>query len=157
MSKGQALTYSVLQAQGKYQSKLPSPPLDCEGSALMRLAQPPLPFVLGAEFAGKIASNSPIPKGCRYRPGGMLLSHTQSPPPSTAHRDILTRNRPRIRIRTGCICRIPSGRLEEPLTHAEGSQFRARLCRTPVCHSLPHREPGMGTDKIERIQQVTRV
>lgn len=43
---------------------------------LTRIAQPPLPFVLGAEFAGRISQNSPIPKGCHYKPGGhfVLLS-----------------------------------------------------------------------------------
>lgn len=43
---------SLLMAQGKYQER------------------PPLPFVLGVEFAGRIARNSPIPRGCRFRAGG---------------------------------------------------------------------------------------
>jgi NADPH2:quinone reductase len=37
--------FDILQAQGKYQN------------------QPPFPFVLGSEMAGKIADNSPIPEG----------------------------------------------------------------------------------------------
>jgi NADPH2:quinone reductase len=36
-------------------------------------AQPPLPFVLGAEFAGRISQDSPIPKGCHYKAGGKSL------------------------------------------------------------------------------------
>ncbi|TFK44713.1 hypothetical protein BDQ12DRAFT_673439 [Crucibulum laeve] len=47
--------FDILQAQGKYQNK------------------PPLPFTLGAEFAGKIAANSPIPKGCKYQPGDRVF------------------------------------------------------------------------------------
>jgi hypothetical protein len=39
-----------------------------------RTDQPPLPFVLGTEFAGRIAKNSPIPKGCPYKPGGQSTS-----------------------------------------------------------------------------------
>jgi len=37
-------------------------------------AQPPLPFVLGAEFAGRISEKSPIPKGCHYKAGGQSLA-----------------------------------------------------------------------------------
>ncbi|ORX36818.1 alcohol dehydrogenase [Kockovaella imperatae] len=44
--------FDVLQAQGKYQNR------------------PPLPFILGAELAGRIAEDSPIPKGCPFQPGG---------------------------------------------------------------------------------------
>jgi NADPH:quinone reductase-like Zn-dependent oxidoreductase len=39
------MSSQILQAQGKYQN------------------QPPFPFVLGTELAGKIADNSPIPEG----------------------------------------------------------------------------------------------
>jgi hypothetical protein len=46
----------ILQSQGKYQT------------------QPPFPFVLGTELAGKIADNSPIPEGgqlfCQIRMNG---------------------------------------------------------------------------------------
>ncbi len=45
----------ILQSQGKHQSK------------------PPLPFVLGTEFAGRIAQNSPIPEGCPYRRGDRVF------------------------------------------------------------------------------------
>ncbi|KAI6021383.1 hypothetical protein BKA83DRAFT_4464114 [Pisolithus microcarpus] len=41
----------ILQSQGKYQIK------------------PPFPFALGAEFAGRVAIDSPIPEGCSLRPG----------------------------------------------------------------------------------------
>lgn len=49
----------ILQAQGKYQIK------------------PPLPFVLGTEFAGRISKDSPIPKGCTFRPGDRVFGATQ--------------------------------------------------------------------------------
>jgi NADPH2:quinone reductase len=49
----------ILQAQGKYQIK------------------PPFPFTLGAEFAGKIASNSPIPKSCPFKPGDRVFGSAQ--------------------------------------------------------------------------------
>jgi len=45
----------ILQAQGKYQHK------------------PPLPFVLGTEFSGRIASDSPIPDGCPFKPGDRVF------------------------------------------------------------------------------------
>lgn len=46
------ITYlQILQAQGKYQNK------------------PPLPFILGTEFAGRIAQDSPIPKGSNLKRG----------------------------------------------------------------------------------------
>jgi NADPH2:quinone reductase len=48
-----------LQAQGKYQIK------------------PPFPFTLGAEFAGKVAKGSPIPKGCPYKPGDRIFGSAQ--------------------------------------------------------------------------------
>ncbi|KAK4685609.1 NADPH:quinone reductase, partial [Tremellales sp. Uapishka_1] len=51
--------FDILQAQGKYQT------------------QPPLPFVLGAEFAGRISAHSPIPKGCRWRPGDRVFGYAQ--------------------------------------------------------------------------------
>ncbi|THH05280.1 hypothetical protein EW145_g4914 [Phellinidium pouzarii] len=47
--------YDILQAQGKYQS------------------QPPFPFVLGTEYAGKIAANSPIPEGCTFKHGDRVF------------------------------------------------------------------------------------
>jgi hypothetical protein len=71
---------SILQAQGKYQSTSRFPTMTvrehaARGSDTSWISsswtdQPPLPFVLGTEFAGRIAKNSPIPKGCPYRPGG---------------------------------------------------------------------------------------
>lgn len=39
--------------------------------------QPPFPFALGSEYAGKIASNSPIPKGCPYKPGDRVFGYVQ--------------------------------------------------------------------------------
>jgi len=49
----------ILQAQGKYQVK------------------PPFPFVLGAEFAGRIAPGSPIPEGCTYNVGDRVFGSVQ--------------------------------------------------------------------------------
>ena len=37
--------------------------------------KPPLPFVLGVEFSGRIAQNSHIPKGCPFKRGGELPSY----------------------------------------------------------------------------------
>lgn len=51
--------FDILQAQNKYQN------------------QPPLPFNLGAEFAGRIAKNSPIPKGCPFKAGDRVFGATQ--------------------------------------------------------------------------------
>ncbi|KAI6046227.1 hypothetical protein EDC04DRAFT_2888377 [Pisolithus marmoratus] len=51
--------FDILQAQGKYQVK------------------PPFPFVLGAEFAGKVAIDSPIPEGCNLRPGDRVFGMAQ--------------------------------------------------------------------------------
>lgn len=51
--------FDILQSQGKYQS------------------QPPLPFVLGSEFAGRIAKDSPIPKGCSFKPGDRVFGAAQ--------------------------------------------------------------------------------
>jgi len=51
--------FDILQTQGKYQIK------------------PPLPFVLGTEFAGRISQNSPIPKGCSYKPGDRVFGAAQ--------------------------------------------------------------------------------
>ncbi|WVR07176.1 hypothetical protein IAU60_004217 [Kwoniella sp. DSM 27419] len=51
--------FDILQAQGKYQT------------------QPPLPFVLGAEIAGRISTSSPIPKGCPYKPGDRVFGYAQ--------------------------------------------------------------------------------
>ncbi|GAW08547.1 alcohol dehydrogenase [Lentinula edodes] len=51
--------FDILQTQGKYQIK------------------PPLPFVLGTEFAGKVAQNSPIPPGCPFKPGDRVFGAGQ--------------------------------------------------------------------------------
>ncbi|KAL1696349.1 hypothetical protein GGG16DRAFT_43829 [Schizophyllum commune] len=51
--------FDILQAQGKYQHK------------------PPLPFVGGAEFAGRIAADSPIPDGCPFKPGDRVFGAGQ--------------------------------------------------------------------------------
>ncbi|KAF8584843.1 alcohol dehydrogenase [Ramaria rubella] len=51
--------FDILQAQGKYQ------------------VQPPFPFTLGAELAGCIAANSPIPPGCPYKPGDRVFGSGQ--------------------------------------------------------------------------------
>jgi len=51
--------YDILQAQGKYQN------------------QPPFPFTLGSEFAGRIAADSPIPKGCPFKPGDKVFGAVQ--------------------------------------------------------------------------------
>ena len=49
----------ILQSQGKYQK------------------QPPFPFTLGAEFAGRIAADSPIPDGCPFKPGDRVFGSEQ--------------------------------------------------------------------------------
>ena len=49
----------ILQSQGKYQ------------------LQPPRPFVLGSELAGRIAADSPIPDGCPFRPGDRVFGAAQ--------------------------------------------------------------------------------
>jgi NADPH2:quinone reductase len=49
----------ILQSQGKYQT------------------QPPFPFVLGSEYAGRIAAHSPIPKGCPFKPGDRVFGVQQ--------------------------------------------------------------------------------
>ncbi|KAF8234013.1 alcohol dehydrogenase [Tricholoma matsutake] len=51
--------FDILQTQGKYQIK------------------PPLPFVLGTEFAGRISKDSPIPKGCPFKPGDRVFGAEQ--------------------------------------------------------------------------------
>ncbi|TFK54240.1 alcohol dehydrogenase [Heliocybe sulcata] len=51
--------FDILQCQGKYQN------------------QPPMPFVLGTEFAGRISANSPIPKGCKLKPGDRVFGAGQ--------------------------------------------------------------------------------
>lgn len=51
--------FDILLSQGKYQIK------------------PPFPFTLGAEFAGRIASDSPIPEGCRFRRGDRVFGSAQ--------------------------------------------------------------------------------
>ena len=49
----------ILQAQGKYQN------------------QPPLPFILGTEFAGEISLDSPIPEGCALKRGQRVFGAAQ--------------------------------------------------------------------------------
>ncbi|KAI6033094.1 hypothetical protein F5J12DRAFT_798686 [Pisolithus orientalis] len=51
--------FDILQSQGKYQVK------------------PPFPFALGAEFAGRVAIDSPIPEGCKFRPGDRVFGMAQ--------------------------------------------------------------------------------
>ncbi|KZT26753.1 alcohol dehydrogenase [Neolentinus lepideus HHB14362 ss-1] len=51
--------FDILQCQGKYQN------------------QPPMPYVLGAEFAGRVSANSPIPKGCKLKPGDRVFGAAQ--------------------------------------------------------------------------------
>ncbi|KAM6502269.1 hypothetical protein JOM56_002246 [Amanita muscaria] len=51
--------FDILQAQGKYQIK------------------PPLPFILGSEFAGRVSHDSPIPEGCPYQPGDRVFGAAQ--------------------------------------------------------------------------------
>ncbi|GLB37042.1 putative zinc-binding dehydrogenase [Lyophyllum shimeji] len=51
--------FDILQTQGKYQIK------------------PPLPFVLGTEFAGRISKGSPIPEGCPFKPGDRVFGAGQ--------------------------------------------------------------------------------
>ncbi|KAG5651873.1 hypothetical protein H0H81_007093 [Sphagnurus paluster] len=51
--------FDILQTQGKYQNK------------------PPLPFVLGTEFAGRISKDSPILAGCPYKPGDRVFGAGQ--------------------------------------------------------------------------------
>lgn len=36
-----------------------------------------MPFILGTELAGKIASNSPIPEGCPFKPGDRVFGSAQ--------------------------------------------------------------------------------
>ncbi|KAF6760271.1 alcohol dehydrogenase [Ephemerocybe angulata] len=51
--------FDILQSQGKYQN------------------QPPLPFILGTEFAGRVSSKSPLPTGCPYKPGQRVFGAAQ--------------------------------------------------------------------------------
>ncbi|KAK0529090.1 hypothetical protein OC834_000453 [Tilletia horrida] len=51
--------FDILQCAGKYQVK------------------PPHPFVPGAELAGIISANSPIPPGCPYEPGTRVFGAAQ--------------------------------------------------------------------------------
>ncbi|KDR75883.1 hypothetical protein GALMADRAFT_248626 [Galerina marginata CBS 339.88] len=51
--------FDILQAQGKYQT------------------QPPLPFILGSEFAGRISKDSPIPEGCNLKQGQRVFGAAQ--------------------------------------------------------------------------------
>lgn len=39
--------------------------------------QPPFPFALGSEFSGQINANSPIPKGCPFKPGDRIFGYVQ--------------------------------------------------------------------------------
>jgi len=39
--------------------------------------KPPFPFTLGAEFAGKIADSSQIPKDCPFKPGDRIFGSAQ--------------------------------------------------------------------------------
>jgi len=50
--------FDILQAQGRYQTK------------------PPLPFVLGSEFAGKVSEGYPVPPGCSLKPGDRVFGAT---------------------------------------------------------------------------------
>jgi NADPH:quinone reductase-like Zn-dependent oxidoreductase len=34
-------------------------------------------YVLGSEFAGRIAANSPIPRGCAFKPGDRVFGSAQ--------------------------------------------------------------------------------
>jgi len=51
--------FDILQSQGKYQS------------------QPPFPWVMGAEFAGRIAKDSPVPPDCPFKPGDRVFGQGQ--------------------------------------------------------------------------------
>ncbi|OBZ67027.1 Quinone oxidoreductase-like protein 2 [Grifola frondosa] len=51
--------FDILQSQGKYQN------------------QPPFPFVLGTELAGRIAADSPIPAGCPFQRGDRVFGAAQ--------------------------------------------------------------------------------
>ncbi|KZO98968.1 alcohol dehydrogenase [Calocera viscosa TUFC12733] len=51
--------FDILQSLGKYQN------------------QPPFPYVLGAELSGTVNPNSPIPKGCRFKPGDRVFGYAQ--------------------------------------------------------------------------------
>ncbi|GJE92306.1 NADPH:quinone oxidoreductase family protein [Phanerochaete sordida] len=51
--------FDILQAQGKYQT------------------QPPFPFVLGTELAGRIAHDSPLPPGCPFKHGDRVFGAAQ--------------------------------------------------------------------------------
>jgi NADPH2:quinone reductase len=51
--------FDILQSQGKYQN------------------QPPLPFMLGSEFAGKISKDSPLPEGCNLKRGQRVFGAAQ--------------------------------------------------------------------------------
>lgn len=39
--------------------------------------KPPLPFVLGTEFAGRISQDSPLPKGCGFKHGDRVFGAGQ--------------------------------------------------------------------------------
>lgn len=51
--------FDVLQAQNKYQ------------------LQPPLPFVLGTEFAGVVSKDAVVPKGCSFKAGDRVFGAAQ--------------------------------------------------------------------------------
>lgn len=36
-----------------------------------------MPFILGAEFAGRIAKDSPIPAGSKFKPGDRVFGYAQ--------------------------------------------------------------------------------
>ncbi|KAI0930554.1 hypothetical protein AcV5_007236 [Taiwanofungus camphoratus] len=51
--------YDILKSQGSYQY------------------QPPFPFILGSELAGRIAKTSPIPIGCPFKPGDKVFGDAE--------------------------------------------------------------------------------
>jgi len=72
--------FDILQTQGKYQR------VSCHTRSLTPFAltldprptdQPPFPFVGGAEFAGRISKDSPIPPGCPFKPGDRVFGSGQ--------------------------------------------------------------------------------
>lgn len=87
--------FDILQAQGKYQSasrraerrpaapRASAAPSPAAAAAFpsrpphSRPDQPPMPFTLGAEVAGIIAADSPVPAGCRFRPGDRVCGVVQ--------------------------------------------------------------------------------
>lgn len=43
-----------------------------------RAVKPPHPFILGTEFAGRIAKASPVPQGCPFNPGDRVFGSALS-------------------------------------------------------------------------------